>query len=310
MKRTALKALISVLVFLIALEGALQIAHLVTSRRAPEDISADVPVILCLGDSHTYGAGVSEDKTYPAHLESMLQQKGIEAKVVNLGAPGTNTSQIRRELPGLLNSYTPEIVVVLAGVNNGWNRRDQAWSDIEEGLEVPVSTRARDWIFANVRTVRGADVILHRLKWAGPPEETSRDRSGNIVIHHRDEEKGLEPPERTYDRARRDLVAIIAACRAEHAQAVLMTYVSDPEYTFETPNQLLREVAARMNTPISDNDKVLRPVLMKKGKLDSEARKKYFQPDMHPTGEGYALIAAELLSTLEKSGLLKTLEKE
>jgi lysophospholipase L1-like esterase len=307
MRRTA-RYLVAIVVFLAGLELVLQAAHYYAvsrqARSAISDLSA--PVVLCLGDSHTYGAGVKADESYPARLEALLRGRGFSVNVVNLGAPGTNTSELRRRLPEWLAAYQPAAVIVLASVNNGWNRRDMAWSDAQDGLPVPLMTRLADFLFTRVRTVRLVTILVHRLDWTRPPEESARDREGNLVLHHREEEQKVETAKAGYLRVRRDLVAIVARVRAAHAVPVLMTYVTDPEYTFETPNLALRSVAAGMKAALADNDRALHPLLFgPDGTMDRSARARLFFPDMHPRAQGYEMIAANVEKVLENAGALQ-----
>ncbi len=296
---------LGVLVLVLGLELVLQAGHLLAVGRTVGIEDPDAPVILCLGDSHTYGAGVSADEAYPAVLERLIREAGGRAEVANLGAPGVNTSQVRRMLPGLLDRHEPMAVVVLAGVNNGWNRRYQTWSDAEDGLEAPLGARARDFLESEVRTVRLLRVLLHRLNWAGSPEEAAKDRGGRAILHRREEAWKVETAREGYERARRDLMAIVAMTRAAHAVPVLMTYVSDPEYTFETPNRLLRQVADEMNAAIADNDRAIAPTFMEDGEWIAEKRRRLFLPDMHPAAQGHELIAGNVFETLVEQGVLE-----
>ncbi len=307
--RRILRVLFALSILLVGVEGVLQAGAVLAGRRNADNLAdPGAPAILCLGDSHTYGAGVGPDETYPYQLERMIRQRGRRVNVVNLGAPGVNTSQIRRGLESNLEAYKPAAVIVLAGVNNGWNRRDQSWSDAADGLEVGPGKRAADFLTTRVKLIKAASVLAHRLDWTAPPEETARDRSGRTVIHKREESWDLEPAEATYSRAKRDLVAIVALCRAHHAEPVLMTYVTEPDYPFATPNRLLREVASEMKTALGDNDAALgRDFKDAQGKVDLEARNRLFLPDMHPKGPGYERIARNLIETLEKAGVIERL---
>ncbi|HUT52500.1 MAG TPA: GDSL-type esterase/lipase family protein [bacterium] len=311
MRRTA-RYLIAIIIFLAGLEAVLQAAHFYALRREARSALADpaASVILCLGDSHTYGAGVAADEAYPARLQAMLAAKGYRVNVVNLGAPGTNTSEIRRRLPQWLASYHPAAVIVLASVNNGWNRRDMAWSDAQDGLPVPLMTKLTDFLMTRVRTIRLVTIMIHRLDWTRPPEESARDRSGNLVLHHREEADKVETASAGYLRVRRDLTAIVAQVRAAHAGPLLMTYVSDPEYTFETPNRALREAASAMNVALADNDHALRPLFIRPdGSIVRAARASLFFPDMHPSAQGYKMIAGNVEKTLASSGALAALKR-
>jgi lysophospholipase L1-like esterase len=303
----------TVAVILVAgLEAALQAAHAWAARRAARAALSDpgAPVVLCLGDSHTYGAGVTAAEAYPAQLEALLRARGYRVNVVNLGVPGMNTSEIRRALPGWLKRFSPVAVIVLAGVNNGWNRRDAAWSDAQDGVPSSVLARIRDSLAGRVRLVRAALVFSRRLELAGPGPELAQDRTGAAVLHYQRDSYALESREAVYDRARRDLTAIIAQARANHVTAVLMTYVSDPEFDFATPNRLLREAADFMNAPLADNDLALRPLLSNPdGSVNAARRESMFFPDMHPRALGYEKMAPNIAAALEAGGVLGLLPR-
>jgi len=50
--------------------------------------------LIALGDSFTYGHGVSAEESYPSRLERIfLDRSGVKADVVNAGVPGYNTDQ-------------------------------------------------------------------------------------------------------------------------------------------------------------------------------------------------------------------------
>lgn len=95
--------------------------------------------ILCVGDSNTYGAGVSRNHAYPQRLERILNQAPTRGaiEVVNLGVPGTNSSQVANRLPDYLDLYDPDLVIVLIGYNDYWN-------PAETDLMVAESSRAQD----------------------------------------------------------------------------------------------------------------------------------------------------------------------
>ena len=59
-----------------------------------------------------------------------------------------------------------------------------------------------------------ADLIEDLQETARAKEELARDRSGRFIIHYKRESIGVESSLSTYDRARRDLVSIIALARS------------------------------------------------------------------------------------------------
>jgi len=85
-------------------------------------------VVLCVGDSHTFGTSVPREDTYPAALQAELDRLAPEQgfEVVNRGIPGMNTSQLADLLPVWLAEYDPALVVVWIGRNDHWNLEDPA----------------------------------------------------------------------------------------------------------------------------------------------------------------------------------------
>lgn len=309
-RRLALRIALAAAILIAGSEAALQAGHLVALRRSDRAAESDrgAPNILCLGDSHTYGAGVAGGESYPAQLAELLHGQGYRVNVINLGAPGTNTSEIRRALPGLIDRFHPLAIVVLASVNNGWNRRDTAWADHEDGKPVSVRRRAADFLVTRVRLIRAGAILLHRLDLAGPKEEAARDRGGDTVLHFRLDQG--EPPEAAYDRTLRDLRAIVATARARHAFPILMTYVTGPDFPFQTPNHLLRRIAAETNTPLADNDLALKPFFIRAdGSADPQTLANLFFPDFHPRAPAYRLIAKNIALTMTQANLTSFIPK-
>lgn len=109
---------------LVALEAALQIGALVVTFTAsgPGGPAADVPTVLCIGDSYTYGFGASSsDQSYPAQLGRLLAKRlPLAPVVVNAGWPGQNSREALLHLPQQLAVNRPQVVCVLIGLNDSW----------------------------------------------------------------------------------------------------------------------------------------------------------------------------------------------
>jgi acyl-CoA thioesterase I len=73
--------------------------------------------IVAIGASNTTGFGVGAENAYPAVLERLLRQKGIEAHVANAGANGDVTSGMRNRLDAVVPNGT-DIVVLQPGAND------------------------------------------------------------------------------------------------------------------------------------------------------------------------------------------------
>jgi lysophospholipase L1-like esterase/tetratricopeptide (TPR) repeat protein len=83
----------------------------------------DQRIVLCLGDSFTYGMGSSSPaKSYPQQLEHLLQQDDPRWRVVNRGWPGRNSREVLTTLEESLGTLRPQVVCILVGINDSWSR--------------------------------------------------------------------------------------------------------------------------------------------------------------------------------------------
>ncbi|MCB9772168.1 MAG: hypothetical protein H6754_06420 [Candidatus Omnitrophica bacterium] len=77
----------------------------------------DTTRILCLGESTTEIGG---EDSYPRQLERILnsRQNKIKFSVINGGIPGSNTTEIANRLAQSLQTYQPQIVILMMGIND------------------------------------------------------------------------------------------------------------------------------------------------------------------------------------------------
>ncbi|MFP6618595.1 MAG: GDSL-type esterase/lipase family protein [Pirellulaceae bacterium] len=77
------------------------------------------PLVLCLGDSCTFGFRVDQEQTYPSQLQAYLRSQGLPGAVVlNCGVPGYSSFQGARLARQLLSRVRPDFVVIAFGAND------------------------------------------------------------------------------------------------------------------------------------------------------------------------------------------------
>lgn len=128
-----------IIVVLLLLEISLRIVGLVfNSKESNEKIVNDDGklVVLCVGDSFTYGVGSTNGNDYPAQLQKLLQENTDQKViVVNSGRCAQNSAQTVEKLQADLNSCNPDVVIMLYGMANSWNyygyqKADNYWERI------------------------------------------------------------------------------------------------------------------------------------------------------------------------------------
>jgi len=85
---------------------------------APKIETDDRPVIAAFGDSISAGFGLDPGKSFPDDLQRILDAKGYQYHVVNLGVSGDTTTDGLERLPSLL-ALKPKIVILEFGGNDG-----------------------------------------------------------------------------------------------------------------------------------------------------------------------------------------------
>jgi len=89
--------------------------------------------LLAFGDSLTSGTGASEDESYPAQLEKLIQRR-----VVRAGVPGEVTAQALARLPGALDEHAPRLLLLCIGGNDFLRRlgNEQAERNVRAMIEL------------------------------------------------------------------------------------------------------------------------------------------------------------------------------
>lgn len=124
--------------------------------------------ILCLGESTTA-------RQWPGPLEEILNTRAGRGKfsVVDKGIIGADTSMILSQLEENLDIYDPDIVVIMAGIND---RDIRYYQDIPE---------AASWIFCNCRAYRFVRLLYRNMLHTFSKRGWFHDirRFGDIAVH-------------------------------------------------------------------------------------------------------------------------------
>jgi lysophospholipase L1-like esterase len=277
------------------LEGALQLAALVlpshlkrAMTKAERSAQPGEVSILCIGDSHTYGVGVTADEAYPVQLERILRDRGVRVHVVNDGIPGRDSGRLRADLRASLAQYRPQVVLVWVGANNQWMPID------------PDAPRARLALRDRLRLVRLLRLLRSRIEGVSGdfrPQfayvfalDDEAPRQGRRAARQR------RSVEATAEVMRGDLGPIIEDIRDAGAVPVLLTYPFALGPMLQRINEVVIEAGARQDAEVID----LRVMARRHG----PRARALLLPDMHPAPRLYRAIAWEIARTLVREDVI------
>lgn len=299
--RRFLKWVRSTLFFLILTlvvgELVLQLAGSFVHDRGRQEWRAGAEVrVLCVGDSHTYGAGVPEPDSYPAHLQRLLDERAPRRyAVLNLGVPGMNTTQVLNRLPLNVARFHPDVLVVWCGINDAWN-------NAEVDSTASVWRRWIETVGSRSRLYRLLRVWLHDRKLARDlrPERAREgtrfrvtvdrlfDPRAPAIVHWGSGIEAIHPhvvdfhaDDAMEQRAATDYAAMVEYARAADLPIIFVTYPLDLA-GFAVANKAVRRVAQRYGTPTVESPNALQRV---------PKEKQIWGWAAHPTGPIYEEIA-------------------
>ena len=81
--------------------------------------AATEQTLLVIGDSLSSGYHMESSRSWPALLERRLHESGRAIRVINASRKGDTSNVGRDRLPGALNQYRPDWVIIELGANDG-----------------------------------------------------------------------------------------------------------------------------------------------------------------------------------------------
>lgn len=289
-----------VMFLVLLLEAALQLAGSLVQASMSRNLESPDPgaplTVLCVGDSNTYGLHLPQIYAYPALLARALDGHfDRPVTVVNRGVPGQGSFQVAAALPSDLGAIEPDLVLMLAGINDAWNQDGR-----EHGLAA--------WL-GKLRLVRLARVMLTGVTSART-FEIATDERGEIVVDRgqgsrpvnaREGAVGTLEGESLAAAVREGLSLGLRSCRDAGAKPVLLTY-AETSGPFATVNQAIRELASREDVLLVDVAQAFERHVAEQG-YDA-----LMFADHHPNLRGYRLVVDEIMAGLKGAGLLPPLQ--
>ena len=302
------------------LEGGLRLAGALSSaERGSFDGAGDSIVVLCIGDSHTWGNG----EGVPARLAERLAERSPRFRVVNLGVPGTNTAQHRKRFDRYLDRFDPSLIVFWAGLNNVWNRTDtESWTQagVEEASwwrslldEIRILRFFRVWRYqAELNEVLASDdayvvpEMTEERTWLRKVKEQRIGGESDTFVNAWGEDASELAPELVTRATAGDLDWMITRARERGVPVLPITYPHERSH-FRNVNGGIRWAARNTDTPVVVGSAAKRRLVARE-RAAGRGRPDLFDRTAHPTQVLYAEIADLALETIDEHGLLPDVE--
>lgn len=157
----------------------------------------DILRVIILGDSHTQGFEVRQDRTYSAVIEKFLNKKGIKTEVINTGLSGFGTAEQAILLENEAMKYNPDMVVLGFYANDFEDNVRSGLYELRNGdlfvaktryapgtgiLEIHNSIPPLRWLSENLYLYS----YFMNLTWNGAKRMLSTERGMEFAVSTRD----------------------------------------------------------------------------------------------------------------------------
>ncbi|MCK9224153.1 MAG: hypothetical protein M0R46_08555 [Candidatus Muirbacterium halophilum] len=113
-------------------------------------------VIMCAGDSFTYGMGLKDNETYPSYLKNILISNGNDnIEVINLGILGANSHMVYKKIKRKIKKVKPDIIIFQAGISNRWNFK---------GFDFEENSFITSFLFDNIKIIKVYLIVKDYIK--------------------------------------------------------------------------------------------------------------------------------------------------
>lgn len=317
-------ALLIVGISLLLLEATLQLAAQLVEKRkglVPRLPVAGTTRIVTLGDSNTYGLYLQAAEAWPALLETAWNQRYPlhPVQVINLGFPGTNSSRLLKSVPEVISTFTPDILLVMVGVNDFWT------APVDVGEQVNnLDGQWERWLRDHSRAYKLAFMLWRQFSYNSAAlhiddefRHTQYDAQGEAQF--KQSVQGAAPAVTTdkpsaihYGDTAFDIGYVFAGRQQQPVEAmhqnlyrttalaqqhgIRLVFVTYPY--FEQPqkaaNQQMKVAGKAAHVPVINVARVFRTQCQH----DRARCQALFFPDFHPSAEGSRVLAQHVLDAL------------
>lgn len=290
MRRKSLttRLIVAGLLFFLFLEIALRITGFAYKRatyNSPEPKPwKDHFTIFCLGESTTAGTGVPFAFNYPAQLTALLEghRPDIRFRVIHDNAVSRHTSQMLLDLPRLIATYEPDLVIAMVGANN-WSNTPYRFRSHPRLSRFYYATQGA---LLHLSTYKLFRLLYFRVLFYNTANDRPIPLYGDGMLIHR--KKAF-----VYDLLERDLVAMVTMCQARGIDVMIAGYPLRDYW------EVHYKVAGATEVPFADTAAAF------ESPARSGALEDYLLADRwHPNEKGYAILAQSLFDALVTNDLL------
>lgn len=275
---------------LVLAEALLQVAALSTRSLRGGHIEGPIGNgrrVAFLGDSNTFGLGAGFNNSFPQVLQRRWHAAGdgTPVEVLNLGTPGLNSSKLRQQLPGILASLRPDVLVIMIGVNDLWTEpvaldgKGESWHYRLWNL-----SRVYRLLYMISKIPESRRNTIGRAQSADGPLISVSDDVRLVWTGRLPAGESLGP---WHMHLQENLKAMIDDARQLGTDTVILTYPSDTGF-YQAANNVLRETAALTHAPLVDVAAAFHDACPGGECPD------LLLADQHPTVKGHAIVADTL----------------
>lgn len=241
----------------------------------PLEKSAGTKRIVCLGDSVTYGTGVSFDQTYGQQLDRRLRVHDPGVKVINAGIGSQRAWHGLERLDRDVLRFDPDLVIVCFGFNDGVLQPQTLWEEWSRKLAEKSPGE------------KPAHPVSTRPAPSGPDGLTPSVPIDDYAQHLRDIIRRI----RDKSRARVFLLTFTTINDDYHRSDWTPELRQRQRQMYDAYRQRMRDVGLEMDVPVVD----VCPRF-------AESTEVLVLPDgIHPSAQGHRVIAEELYRRIRET---------